>query len=173
MRTDQHAHQRRRACVTPVVVPADAEIRRRIHGCTVSVGVISAGICEVPLIVPPVREPDIVGAVREDITPDARRYRYSSLCGTACVSVVGARIVVRLGIAPLYKLPLPSAVRYNVHRPDGIRQTSCLDLSVMQHGIQIQELYVVLVYQLGVYPEVLHIRIIAQAFIRYRNGVER
>ena len=43
----------------------------------------------------------------------------------------------------------------------------------MQHGIQIQELYAVFVHQLGVHPEVLHVGIIAQAVIRYRDRIER
>lgn len=43
----------------------------------------------------------------------------------------------------------------------------------MQHGIQIQELYVVLVHQLGIHPEVLHIGIVAQAVIGYRYRIKR
>lgn len=43
----------------------------------------------------------------------------------------------------------------------------------VQHVVQVQELYAVLVHQLGVHPEVLHIGIVAQAVIRYWNGVER
>lgn len=39
----------------------------------------------------------------------------------------------------------------------------------MQHGIQIQELYAVLVHQLGVHPEVLHVGIVAQAVVAGRE----
>lgn len=39
----------------------------------------------------------------------------------------------------------------------------------MQHGIQIQELYAVLVHQLGVHPEVLHVGIVAQAVVAGRD----
>ena len=82
------------------------------------------------------------------------------VASAACVSVIRR-------VAPLYKLPLPSAVLEGAAR----HRVRC---SVpMQHGIQIQELYAVLVHQLGVHPEVLHIRIIAQAFIRYRDRIER
>jgi len=37
----------------------------------------------------------------------------------------------------------------------------------MLHSLLIQELYAVLVHQLGVHPEVLHVRIVAQAVVLY------
>lgn len=70
------------------------------------------------------------------------------------VSVVGARIVVGLRVAPLYELPFPSAVAY------------CM---VLTCAVGLQEQYAILVHQLGIDIEVMHVGIVAQAVVAGRD----